>query len=297
MSDLDAPAPKPPTSKPGTDLKTILARKIGPLPVGWWIAGIGAGLALAYMRARNTAAEMPNGPSAADLETGSPLGVGSPDDNLAGAYGTGGAAYSDPYRPAQTPAGTGMADPTLDAGAISDNNAWRVAAVKAAGGNGISQTDAERAISVYLQGGRLTYEQAQIINGIASKVGPTPDPVPAPSVAPLGGDPAPTSTPAGTIPGNNPTSNPAWRVLAANRMQAAGYSRANTDRALANYLAGKTVSAHGGVLVREAIAKTGAPPKPTKPLRVQQPKAAKAHQTKVPAGRRDNGQNKPKKKR
>jgi hypothetical protein len=158
-----------------TDLD--LKRKVGPLPVGAWVAIIGAGLAVAYLLRRRDAAVMAEG----DASTVAP----SLYDPLAGATGVG--SYASQLQPAQPPLSAPSDTPT-------SNSQWLPYAAHALAvlRRPWTPTAILDALQRYLNGQGLTSDQRLIVDDAIRQAGYPPE-----GVVP-GPDPAPAQPAAGT---------------------------------------------------------------------------------------------------
>jgi hypothetical protein len=146
-----------------------MSQKVGPLPMGGWVAAVVGGLGVGwYLRRRNAATAAQNF---------DPTG-GTIAPTAADTGGTGGAGVSDPSY-----VGAGMNQPTSAelAGSpipVDTNAQWRQQAVKSMVGRGFSAIAAENAVGRYLNGMPLTEVEAAQINATVSAIGPTPAAVP-----------------------------------------------------------------------------------------------------------------------
>lgn len=125
-----------------------LGKQIGPLPLGAWIAIVGGGLAFAYY-----------------TSTHSTTTSSTVDPGVAAGY--------DSTTGTDT---TDTTDTTTDTGTtgIVDNDSWGTAAVNALIARGYSATDAQTAISKYLNGGSPSLKDTALINLAILLVGAPP---------------------------------------------------------------------------------------------------------------------------
>jgi len=238
------------------DIKGALSKKVGPLPVGAWLAAIGGGLAISfYLRRHPSTAAPATSTDPGTVETVAP--------GYAATGGTGGAAVSWPGN-ISGPVDTGDTVGTTEPVAITSNAIWRQQAVKWLVGNGVGAIAAEQAVGNYLAGGALSLAQAESINKAVAAIGPTPDAVPTISVTGPTPPPEPTPTPApGPPPGPAPiTTNGQWRGVAFDYMIHHGHTGVASGNALDNYLAGRDITDSAKKAINEAIRAIGPPPQP-----------------------------------
>lgn len=140
-----------------------LQAKIGPLPAYAWGGIIGLAIVgIAYWRSSQTAIN-----SAAPAADGS---AGSLIDGVDGAFGGFGNA-------------NGQTTPTTSGtGGIDSNGSWLTRAVAWLSGSGTTPLSAQTALSKYLMGSALTYDEGQIVNKALSQFGVPPDGVDTPTV-------------------------------------------------------------------------------------------------------------------
>lgn len=168
------------TKKAAKGVKGFLSKKVGPLPVGLWIVGVGGGLVLALWLRR---AYGGNGATAMDGEYDTPEGTGGAAYSDPSYTGTGGGGFQpDPFDPveptdgdAETPTAT-----TNGARQFKDNQAWKRRAIDTLTANGVSYITAVRAIDRYLSGKPLNKRQRALIDSIGASIGAPPKPVPTP---------------------------------------------------------------------------------------------------------------------
>ncbi len=175
----------------GDSIPDALETRVGPLPVGAWLAAAAAGVVVGILllrrrRSSSTPAGEPETPATADA-AGSPF---LPSSFIVG----GGMAATGS---SGSPSGVTSAA----AGGYSDNAAWQRAAVQALIAAGYDGTTATDALSRYLESQSLTPQQNSLVNIALQRVGPNPDPVPAAPTPPpsttSGGTQAPSSPPTG----------------------------------------------------------------------------------------------------
>ena len=154
------------------DVKKSLSHKIGPLPVGVWIAAIAGGLLIAYFVRKRSAA----GDAAAGDErnTDTAPGVGG------GALGVGGVVDMT-QRP-------------------TDNQSWLNIAVERLVGKGYNPLVVYSALSRYLAGGTLSAQDQAIVSAAIRELGPPPEYVPPPAPGDNPGDGEGEGDGEGTIP-------------------------------------------------------------------------------------------------
>lgn len=132
-----------------------LDKKIGPLPLGMWVAVIAAGLGVGWYMNRNQ---------------------GSSDDVAEGQYGESGAGVGGG---AWTPVGpTAPTDPVPE----PSNQLWLAKAQTWLITQGIRPTSAAGALGKYLYGQALSDEERAIVDLALEKFGPPPEPVSPPDV-------------------------------------------------------------------------------------------------------------------
>lgn len=172
----------------------ILRRRVGPAPLGVWVA-VGAvvvAVAAAVYRRRNPRPVEPDADTAPvgdddPTAAGSPPVRGIPTGFTVGT--TGGATNTAPYGSTNTDNGVNL----------STNYDWRQRAEAYAIGRGFAPTIVVEAVGRFLSGESLTAQQRSIIDIIMAHVGSPPEPVPPPLVI---DSPAPDTS---TVPPSTPT--------------------------------------------------------------------------------------------
>lgn len=130
------------------NLAETLAKPVGPLPLGAWIAVVGGGMGIAwYSQSRS--------PSAA--EEGDVL-LAEPD------VGEGGSPIFAPVEPGEPSPPEFL---TLDG--------WIAKAIRQAGALGASPLEIERALRLYARGSTLTVKQGDLVNRVIRLIGPAPE--------------------------------------------------------------------------------------------------------------------------
>lgn len=158
----------------------FLTHKLGPLPVGVWMAAA-LGIYL-YLKHKNAAAAGAGGPTALTPSGTVPTtgGIGSSDQ-------AGGGSGGD----------TGTSGSTT-AGQYATNDAWGRAAINYLVGIGVDPTVANSAITQFLASQNLTADQQAQVNLAIQALGAPPSP-PTPGTAP-----PPVTNPPGTVYAANP---------------------------------------------------------------------------------------------
>lgn len=271
MSDHEHPHAPAVVAKGGKSLKALMTRKVGPLPVGLWILGIGGGLAVAAYLRRH------------------PGGSSTDPEALDAAYlpptdGTGGASVSDPYSGGGA-SGGGMGDaydpygldlPADDAGDLADvaddvsapdnpirpgvaknkpaktNKAWQQAATQAAMRAGFPGILSSRAIARFLAGKHLTARQRAAVNAALAHAGPPPS---APAQQPQDAGHA----------DDKPATNDTWQSKAVKALTAGGWNHDAVQEALRRFLHGQPLNAAQRAIVDRALARFGSPPQHVPP--------------------------------
>lgn len=159
-----------------------LAKPVGPLPLGAWIAVVGGGLGLAWYSNRGTSSAAPQ------VSTGTDPGVG-----------VGGGTPG--FLPSPEPTPTAPAD-------FADNDAWARAALNYLVTNNNNPTAASIAVRKYVDGQSLTVAEDSMIKAALKGIGTPP-------IIPIGGGLIP-NTPTTPIP-PSPTNAPPgiWVVATA----------------------------------------------------------------------------------
>jgi hypothetical protein len=138
-----------------------LGKKVGPLPLGAWVAVVGAGLALSYYMS----IKQPPADTTEDA-TGALTG----DD----AVGVGGGQFI--YEPPQTATTAGPV--------ITNNDEWAVAAIRYLISKGYDAASADAAIRLYMAAEQLTTAQWAMVTQALAYLGPPPVPLAAGPSAP-----------------------------------------------------------------------------------------------------------------
>lgn len=253
--DTGSPVVEAP-KKAAKGIKGLLTKKVGPLPMGAWIIGIGGGLIVAAWLRRAYG----GGDSAA------PAADGMVESDYA-APGLGGAALSEP---GYQGSGSIEDDAPIEDTPIGTNNAWRKAAINLAGSFGVTGLFASRAVDLFLKGKRLNAKQTTFINSVIAELGapPTPTPVPPPTTSPAGGGHGGGSgggSGGGTGGGGAPATNAEWKAKAIKKLVANGWNKGVVDEALTRFLAGKSLDTKQRNIRDAAIQHAGSPPKTPKP--------------------------------
>lgn len=166
-----------PAAKSAEKAGSFLTHKIGPLPLGIWLAA-GVGLYLYFQRQQRASA-------ASGAATGAGTGTTAPGTGTdAGNGGLGGSGDGS----AGQQGGTGK--PTY-----TDNNAWGIAAVNFLAGLGIDAATANQAIQLYLSSQPLTTGQQGDVNLAIQQLGPPPT-----LPGPIATNPIPVTKPPVTPP-------------------------------------------------------------------------------------------------
>lgn len=172
------------------DIKSALTEKVGPLPVGLWLVGIGGGIIYYYYSANKKAAD--STPSTVYDTTGQ------------SDVGTGEVGYANiPFTP-------GYVDQSATTTTITTNDEWRAAAQTYLFGQGYDAITVVNALQKYFSGSQLSANESMMISQAMKKLGalpspltnipdltptpsptPTPTPTPAPTPAPVTAAPAP----------------------------------------------------------------------------------------------------------
>jgi hypothetical protein len=167
----------------------FLAKKVGPLPLGIWMAA-GGGIWWYLTRKKTAAAAGANQQTdpAGNVGTIDPATgyvSGSPEDTAALAANNAGST------------GTGSAGGGASSGGQSyaDNNSWGIAAVNYLVGLGIDATTANQAIQLFLTSQPLTTSQQGDVNLAIGALGPPPT-----LPGPVTGNPPPVTHPPGGKP-------------------------------------------------------------------------------------------------
>ncbi len=184
-------------------MRVELARKVGPLPIGAWlaIAAVGVAAAIVIRRRMTASAAVADVPAVVGPD-GEPLPAGTTVPYTPGGFIVGG--------------GPGVATGNTGQGAITDpfapdepaapltNEDWAVAAQRFLIARNYQPTIVADGLSRYLSGIPVSTQQQSMIDLAMQAIGPPPRPVPPPTVAPA---PEPTPSPGGG--GTAPTPAPA----------------------------------------------------------------------------------------
>lgn len=180
-------------------IRAALSRKVGPLPLGAWlaIAAIGVVAAVAISRRRNpiSAPPEPGTEVGPDTMSDEPTTGGLPGGFVVGGGPTGATGQTG------SPNGDGFLP--VDTGEIATNAKWETAAARILIARGYQPTIVADALGRYMSGEILTRQQQAMIDLALIAVGPTPQPVPPPTVAPT-----PEPPPSGGGGGSAPTPPP-----------------------------------------------------------------------------------------
>ena len=130
-----------------------LGKKLGPLPMGVWIAVIVGGLGLGYFINKNMAAGSTEEPSGSGVDEG---------------VGTGG-LVPVPWNPPD--------DTEEEPSGPTDNAAWGNLAVLYLQGLGYKPTDVDNAVRKYLSGMPLSVKENAWLSQALLKLGPPPEPI------------------------------------------------------------------------------------------------------------------------
>lgn len=163
----------------------FLKHKVGPLPLGVWLA---IGIALLYYF-RSQQAKTATGPAQQTDPAGN---VGTIDPATGYVYGS----PSDQAALSANNAGSGdtsVSNATSGAQTYADNNAWGRAAINLLVGDGVDPTTANQAIQQYLNSLPLTSAQQGDVNLAIQALGPPPT-LPGPTTT----NPPPVTTPPGS---------------------------------------------------------------------------------------------------
>jgi LysM repeat protein len=148
-----------------------LSKKIGPLPLGAWIASVGGGLALLAYHKRQAAAAAP---AVAMNDTSVPTGVA--DGSVGGWTAT---------SPADGVTGVGTVPASDLAPATTTNEDWSVRAINGLIADGYPAAVADSAIRKYMDGGtKMGAQEFALVNIALAKYGSPPIPLPPPLFGP-----------------------------------------------------------------------------------------------------------------
>lgn len=160
-------------------MRTELARKVGPLPLGGWLAIAAVGVAAAIIIRRRLAAN--SAASSAEPALVGPDGERL-DASAIASYTPGGFVVGG--GPATATGGTPN-DPTVtDPPTPLTNSDWSAKAISYLLSRGYQGTIVVDGVERFLSGGVLTTQQQAMIDQALAAVGPPPQPVPPPVVTP-----------------------------------------------------------------------------------------------------------------
>jgi len=181
MADGDAPAK---AAKGGL---AFLGQKVGPLPIGVWLAA-GVGIWW-YLQRRQSASSA----GAANQQTDPAGNVGTIDPATGYVYGSPEDVAALAANNAGTTGGGSSGQGSTSGGqTYADNNAWGTAAVNYLVGLGIDAATANQAVELYLNSQPLTTAQQGDVNLAIAALGPPPS-----LPGPVSVNPAPVKTPGG----------------------------------------------------------------------------------------------------
>lgn len=189
-----------------------LSQKVGPFPMGVWIAGVAGGLGLYEYRKRTAAA-------AATTASATTDSAGNPITDASGGVGTGALQF-------QTPVDSTGSTTTTTGTTLTDNNAWYQKVFTDLVAKGYQPALVDGALQRYLAGQTLSTSDWVIVN-LALADAPIPDPVGA------SGQPPPTVT----VPGSPTTPTPVTTGGILPPTQAQTPKPAPTQAQTNNYLA------------------------------------------------------------
>lgn len=151
-----------------------LGKKVGPLPLGVWVAVVVGGLAIGWKFSSGASKQ---GSTTPPLEQQAEAGVGT----------GGGQLIYDPPTNVDTP----------DNNTITDNNTWARRAINWLIAKGYDPGMAQSAVSKFINGTNRTLTEQTLINLALIEFGTPPEGVPLPDspVTPPGTTPPPTTTP------------------------------------------------------------------------------------------------------
>lgn len=187
-------------------MRAELSRKVGPLPLGGWLAIAAVGVAAAIVIRRRLAAARAAagggpvvvGPDGEPLATAGADMLGVTGAYVPGGFVVGGAGGSSGTATGQAP--TPDPDPYADVGApeLVTNDQWQSAAVRHLIAAGYQPDMVVDAIGRWLAGMDITTQQQAMLNVALVALGPPPiQPPPAPTTPPAVGGPtggAPTTS-------------------------------------------------------------------------------------------------------
>lgn len=245
----------------GKQMGKFLAQKVGPLPMGVWLAiGLviiiyikekqgGGGLTSLFGGSSSTAVPNQQTDPAGNIGTIDPATgyvYGTPEDTAALA------ANND------TSGTTSNGVPAPTAQTYADNNAWGRAAVNYLVGLGTDPTQANEAVQQYLASQQLTTQQQGDINLAIQALGPPPQ-----LPGPIGTPPGPVTTPPGTGTAVVPNEVGKSAGTAHNDLVAAGFvptadpGQKATDKVTSTTPAGGTTQPKGTRVLITASATSG----------------------------------------
>lgn len=165
-------------------IRAALTRKVGPLPVGAWLAvvALGVGVTAAIIRRRRAAAGLDPEPQPADAPTtdeGNPFPTGG--FTVGGLNPGTGSGIPSSSLPSSTPE-------------VRTNSDWETSAIRWAIAKGFTPTIAAGAIAKFIGGQTLTAQEGALVDAALAANGPPPENVPPPNVET-------TPTGPGSVPG------------------------------------------------------------------------------------------------
>jgi len=204
------------------EARKALARKVGPLPVGAWLAVVAVGVAataaiIRHRRAANVA------PMTA-AESAAAAGKAA-----VAAFNPGGFTVNGTGATPGTGTGSGLPLSQVDSGAVPEpdtNDTWSTRSIRWAIGKGFQPSVATSAIGKGLTGEGLTAQEMAILDGALVANGPPPGGMPPPGLTP-----APTTD--ASVPGVAATF-PASIVVGASRVATLPPTQSEVDLGFSN---------------------------------------------------------------
>lgn len=166
----------------------FLKQKVGPLPLGVWLA---AGIVILWYFYRNN--QSSTSAAGANQQTDPAGNVGSIDPSTGYVYGSPEDQAALASNDETLGTGSSGQNATTGAQTYADNNAWGIAAVNYLVGLGIDATTANQAVQQYLSSQVLTTAQQGDVNLAIQALGPPPS-LPGPTT----GNPTPVTGGTGT---------------------------------------------------------------------------------------------------
>lgn len=166
-------------------IRAALTRKVGPLPVGAWLAvvALGVGVTAAIIRRRRAAAGLDPEPQKADAPTTDEGNPFTPGGFTVGGLNPGtGSGIPSSSLPSSTPE-------------VRTNSDWETGAIRWAIAKGFTPTMASGAIAKFIGGQSLTAQEGALVDAALAANGPPPENVPPPNVET-------TPTGPGSVPGD-----------------------------------------------------------------------------------------------